>query len=501
MYEGSKGLRKENSIKNFITTFIPFIIIAILGFVRVRIYLDGLGEVISSLNQVFNNIISYLAIAESGIGLFIGQKYYKLLVEENQKKINSCFKASKVFFNSLGIFIVIAGMIVSFFLNYLTNNDLDLMYMQLAFFLFLVKNAVDFFMYAPRVLINADQKMFKVNILINLTRVVEIVTEILLIKLGFNYLVVLIPGIFIRILFNLIINNKIYKLYPWLNNKSKFNKDELKGSKNIFAQKVAGLIFYNTDTLIVSAFLTPAYVIVYTSYNFITKYLADISFMLVSAIQPSLGNIFYLENKDYSYKAFKKVNTLFLYIASVFTILTISLIDPFIGLWVGKKYISTIIVRYLFGLILFVSVSSLTILSTKDNLGLFKETKFAIMTEAILNLILSLTLVSKFGISGILFATAFSRYVSTFWYVPVVVFRSFFNKSSLQYFIQHFICLLNVYLISFLLDHLSIFAISSFLNWFLLALIYGGFVVAVVSIEFYFLFPEFRSLLKKYKNK
>ena len=72
-------MRINNSFKNLITNIIPFIIIGFLGFVRVKFFVLYLGDEISSINQLFYNILAYLSLAEGGIGMFVVQKYYNFV--------------------------------------------------------------------------------------------------------------------------------------------------------------------------------------------------------------------------------------------------------------------------------------------------------------------------------------------------------------------------------------------------------------------------------------
>ena len=99
-------MRISNSIKNLLTTIIPYLIIGLLGFVRVRIFVEYLGEDISSINQLFYNVLAYLSLAESGIGVFIVQKYYKCLLDDDKKKINALYSTSKIYFSSLFYLII-----------------------------------------------------------------------------------------------------------------------------------------------------------------------------------------------------------------------------------------------------------------------------------------------------------------------------------------------------------------------------------------------------------
>ena len=90
--------RKTQTIKNVLSYLIPYFIIAILGFVKLKYLLSGLGVEIYALNQLFIQIFAYISILEGGIGVLITQAYYKYFADENidKNKIVSIFIHSKV---------------------------------------------------------------------------------------------------------------------------------------------------------------------------------------------------------------------------------------------------------------------------------------------------------------------------------------------------------------------------------------------------------------------
>ena len=489
-------MRTNNSLKNLITTIVPFVIVGLLGFVRVKFFVTYLGEDITSVNQLFYNILAYLSLAEGGIGLFIIQKYYKCFVEDDKEQINLLYSTSKIYFRRVAYVILGIGFIVSFFLPLFTKASLSSFYLQLVFMLFLFKNVIDYFMSSPRLIIDADQKMYKINVLINLIRILEIIVEIILVYLGFNYLVILIPGIFIRIIINIIINKKIYKLYPWIEDKKIYNKSEIKGMNNLINQKISGLIYSNTDILIVSTFLEPVSVIVYSSYNYVTKYLCDIGYMIAKAISSSMGNVLHKEKVNNQFNIFEEANILFYFIASLFTSLFLILINPFINLWMGEKYYMSRVGIYLIAAIMFFDIARRTILMTKDNLGLFKETKRVILLEAILNLLFSIILINLIGLSGVLLATVISTTITSFWYIPYFIYKNHFKKNVFTYYFEYLISLIICYVFPFFF---KMPVVDNYFIWFVWAVIYGIIVLILLFIIYYLLFSSFRRLCEKGK--
>ena len=120
--------RKENSIKNLLTSVVPYFVITLLGFTRVNAYINGLGEEVYALNQVFLQIFSYISIAEAGAGTLVTQLYYKALADKDKKQINIIFTSCKYVFRNISLIILFIGIVVSFFLKVLTNNNICLLY-------------------------------------------------------------------------------------------------------------------------------------------------------------------------------------------------------------------------------------------------------------------------------------------------------------------------------------------------------------------------------------
>ena len=203
-------MRQKNSIKNIISTIIPYFVLTLLGFFRVRAYLDTLGQDIYSLNQLFFQIFSYISIVEAGAGALVTQLYYKALVDKDKDKINIIYTSSKYTLRKIAVIILAIGIGVSFFLNFLTNNGLSLQYMQIAFILYLVRSVLEYLMLSPRFILQADQKIYKINAMLNIYKLAEIIIEIILLEIGVDYLMILAGTIVIRTVSYYFTNRRIF---------------------------------------------------------------------------------------------------------------------------------------------------------------------------------------------------------------------------------------------------------------------------------------------------
>lgn len=489
-------MRTKRSVNNIISTIVFNIIVGILGFLKARVFIYGLTDDIYSLNQLFCQIFSYIAIADLGLGLILNQRLYKAFAKDDKEEINRIYSTSKKFYQIIGIFMFGIAFILSFFVQYLTKADISFNYLQIIFLVFMIRNVIEYFFIAPRLVLEADQQYYKANYLIKGSKILETIIEIALVLLGVNYLIILIPGIFLTILMCILVNKKIYKMYPWLNGADKFNKKYLSGTKNVIWQKIAGLLDSNTDIILISSFISPLSVIIYTSYNYVTKFIIDTIYIIGSAITPSFANLLLKDNAEKSYETSNEINIFFLFIASFVFIMLYGFLNSLIKFWVGDRYVANNFTLFLFCLIAFQKIAERVIVLTINSKALFKETKVSVILEALINLVISVLLINKLGIVGVLLGTIISRFITTFIQQPIYIYKNVFKKSCLKYYFEYIgvLAITMIFILGFNLLNLQI---NTVLQWIALVIGYAIGISIILGIIYYILFKSFRSLIKR----
>lgn len=492
-------MRKENSIKNFITSTIPFIILIFLGFWKVNVWQNSLDADVYAMNQLFFQLFAYLSLAEAGIGALVLKEYYRLFVENNQDEICVYYTLSKRMLRNVCYVIMAIGIVLSFFLKYLANdNQLSLIYMQKIFLLFLAKSLVEYFMFSPRFVLQADQKLFKLNLQMNFYKIIEGILETVLIMMGVSYAAVLIMSFVLRVIMNLHMNRIVFKEYPWLKDVKDTKGLKISGMQHVFIYKIVSVIHENVDLLLISSFVNPLSVIIYSNYKYITKYLNDMLYQVGSSITSSLGNLLNAEKNEQGYFTYEMISTMFYFMASFLTIALTFCINSFIEIWVGggKLFdtVSLVCMMFLF----YHCVVRRPQYILKDIFGLYKELQMVSIAEAVINLGLSLALVKKYGIAGVLVASVVATLLTNFWYFPLLLYRKIFNKSlwldMLKYILTSAITV-GILMVSFMLYP----SISSggYVIWFIQSAIYSMVVLIVLFTIFYVIFKSFRRLINQ----
>lgn len=493
-------MRREKSLKNLLTSIIPYIILTVLGFLRLRVLLDRLGVEIYALNQVFINIFAYISLAEAGVGTLITQLYYKHFVNVDKDEINIIYSTSKHVLKIISIVMLLAGIIISFFLKLLTQNSLSLIYMQIVFMLYLFRSVMEYLMYAPKFVLAADQKSYKMNLPLNIYKIVEIIVEMIILQFYQNYAVILISSIIIRFISYYITNRTVQKEYPWLHTVKERKK--ITGMGSVLAHKIAGTVYSNTDILLTSAFLDPLQVTIYSSYNYIIKFINDFIYMLASAITASMGNVLYKDDLSKQKEVFEKTNSIFIFLAMLLCIPLYWCIDSFIKLWIGEDKIIGNLTLILMIFTLYTSITIRPFLVIRDAKALYKESRIIAILEATINLVLSIILIKNFGLVGVVFATLIATLFTSDIFYPIYIYKKIFNVSSIKYFIKLTLSIIISVVICYFSRYINLMNFSNnYISWFLYSVIYFVIISLFIFAINYIGSKSFREFAKEtFKN-
>lgn len=487
-------MRTKQSIRNIISIIAFNLIIGVLGFLKVKVFVNGLSNDLYSLNQLFFQIFSYIAITDIGFGLIINKYLYEAFAKNDKDKVNKIYSTSRKFYKTIAFIMMGLSVIVCAFIQYLTKADIHLSYMRIIFLVFMLKNIVDYFFIAPRCVLEADQKLYLVNRYVKAIRIIENVLEMILVLCGVDYLIVIIPGLFVTIIIDAFVNRKIYKLYPWLKDENTFDKNYLKGTKDVIWKKLAGLLNSNTDIILISAIIKPISVIIYTSYNYVIKFVVDTVTYISFAITPSFANLVIKENKNKSYSVFKEMNMLFLFIASFVFIMFYGFLNPLIVFWIGNEYLVNSITLIMFIFIGFQTITEKPIAIVINSKGLFKETKVASILEALVNIVISIILIIKIGLIGALIGTIVSKLFITFIQNVRYIYNNIFKEKVYKYYVTYFTAIIINLLFVFMFDLISLNIANVFI-WMVYVVLFAILVFIILFVIYYILFKSFKDVV------
>lgn len=431
-------MRTKNSIKNTSVSFITNLLTIVIGLIAQAIFIKILGSEYLGINGLFSNIISMLGIVELGVGSAIIYHLYKPIAEENIKKVKALMNFYKKCYTIIALIILIIGLMITPYLNLFIEEVTIDINISLVYILFIIEIVCSYLLSYKRSIINANQKNYLVNFIHIGYLVILNILEIIILVLTKNYYLYLGMKIGMRILENVGITILANKLYPYLkNNNEKLDentkKDIFQKVKALFFHKVGGFIVLGTDNIIISKFIGIIEVGLYSNYYMIIDAVEKLFGQVIRVITPSVGNMLVKESAEKSFEIFKRVRFLNFWIATFSGISLLVVMNSFITVWIGSKYLLATCVLIVLVLNYYAKSMRSCHMIFKEAAGIYYEDRYIPLLESVLNIVASLILLKYFGLAGIFMGTIISSLALYCISYPKYVYKKLFNRSYLNY--------------------------------------------------------------------
>lgn len=499
--------RTENSIINSAMSIVTQVLTVVLNFAVKTVFIKMLNDEYLGVNGLFTNIITMLSLADLGIGIAIPYSLYKPLAKKDEHKINVLMNFYKKVYTIIGIAVLLIGLSLTPFLGLIIKDiPKNVPHLSLIYILFVIHSASSYFFVYKKFLIDSDQKGYITSRIIFTFSTLLSIIQIILLVTTKNYILFLLSSIILVIIQNIYISSKANKLYPFIKNKTdeKLEKEDMEGIKknvsSLFIYKVGTVIMNGTDNIIISKFIGLIIVGFYSNYVLIINSITTVLNQIFNAITSSIGNLVVTTNKKRSKEVYDNLNFANFWLYALFGVCIIVLINPFINIWIGKKYVMGFSIVFLLVLNFYVLGMQSVTNSFRNAYGLFWIAKYRPIIMVIINIVISVVLVQFIGIEGVLIGTLISRLVTTAWLDPYIVHKYGFEISPKSYYIDYLKYLVIFTAISTILNYfVSMIAIN---NIFILILIAILVVISVnvILVLLFFKTSEFNYFYDKIKK-
>jgi O-antigen/teichoic acid export membrane protein len=497
--------RTRNTLRNaFFGTFNQ-IITLLLHFINRTIFIKVLGEEYLGISGLFTDILMMLSMADLGFGTAMVYSFYKPLAEKNLQKISALLKFYKKIYLCIALIVGIIGLGLIPFLKNIVNLTHPIPYLEIYYLFFLANSVISYLFVYKTSIIYADQKNYilsKYQMWINITRTILQSILLLVTKNFFLYLLLQVISTFIN---NFISSRKAHKLYPFLNENSidldnTEKKRIFQNMKSIFIYKLSSVLLNGTDNILISIMIGTIWVGYYSNYKLILSGIESFISILYLSVTASIGNVIVKEKPAKRYGVFQSMQTISLILSSFITVCLFILINDFIYVWLGQRFVLENII--LVSIILNFYLGSIVhpIWTYREATGLYIKTKYIMLIAAIVNLFLSIIMGKYIGLAGILYASAISRLATYFWYEPALLFKEYFNVKVRNFYYPLFInAIFTISLIIILRFITSYFIIDSWTKLIIKAL--AVLLITLLTVlAFYHRTNGFRVLLNKLRN-
>ena len=495
---------KDNRIKyNLLSGVLYQVVLIALSFLLPRLYLENFGSEVNGVLSTIKQIFAYMVLLESGIGLATTQALYKPVAEKNNNKISSVISATHSYYVKVGIIYAIIVLLIAFAYEYIVPTSIEPGLIFGIVILTALPNLFSYFMQAKyRILLEVDGRKYVITNSETILQLVSNIAKIVVILLTNNLLLMQLSYCILSLLQLIYVYIHAKRRYKWLSVKSQPDYEAISQRKSVLVHQVSGMVFNNTDVLLLSFLCDFKVVSVYTIYNIFFSQVQTFITSIISGFSFALGQMFHTDREKFM-KVYNVYETF--YIMATFIIYTLMAVFllPLIQIYTkginDANYTNTLLV------ILFVVMNLLANGKLPSNhvleySGKFEETRSHAIWEMIINIAVSIVSILKWGICGAIIGTI----VALLYRGAMMIYYS--NKKVLGrgMFNTYKLWIVNgaVFAALMAIFYVDSFSGLSFIRLLIKGIIHSLWIVPLyIGVNFVFFKGAFKNLIELWRNK
>jgi len=503
--------RVSKTIKNAKFSVFFFLITAFLQFFSRKIFLEVLGDEFIGLTGTLQGLIGFLNLAELGIGTAIGVTLYKPLYNKDYKEINNVLNLFGFIYNKIGIILIVCASILSLFFPLIFDSiTFSILIVYYLFTVYVIGSLLSYFYNYHLFVLQADQKGYVVTSYYQSFTFFKVLLQVAIVYYSNSVLIYITLELLSSVLYSYFLRRRILKEYPWINIKYDADKTILKKYpeiiqkfKQISVHKISSFITNGTDQILIFILVNIESVAFYGNYQLIFVKLISLVNNFFSGTSAGIGNLVAENNPKNIHKVFWEMMAVRFFIAGLLTITLFFLVEPFITVWLGDKYILDHYVLLLLLANFFILLIRVPVDDFKNAYALFADT-WAPIAQSTVNLLISFVFGSIYGITGILLGTFISLSIIILFWRPYYLYKFGFKNNISEYWSGFlkltFSLFLSVIIIYLIVDNFIAKDYNNFYELIIYAIKIGLLILTIYSPVLFLFNIGFRNIVFRFKN-
>ena len=482
-------MRKKRLAKNTVSSLLLQLTSVICGMILPQFIIKGFGSEVNGLVNSITQFLQIIAFLELGVGAVVQAALYKPLAERNESQISAIMVSASAFYRRLAKILLIYVVILAAVFPMLSHQQVDPLFSVLLILAMSISSfAQYYFGIVNGLLLNADQLGYISHISQAVTIILNTICCIILIQLGSSILLVKFISSIIYLARPLFLKTYVDRKYK-INRKIKYEGEPIKQKWNGVAQHVSAVVLNGTDSIVLTTFATLSDVSIYSVYNMVVYGLNQLFMSLTGGVQALIGEMWARKEKCNMISFFNYFEWLVHLGATFIYTCTGVLILPFVEVYTTGVQ-DTCYIQPLFAFLITLA-NAMNCLRLPYNImisasGHFKQTEGIFISAALINLVLSILMVHKWGLVGVAIGSVIAMSFQT------ILLAYYSSKKlldrSVNYFLKHLLVDACVAGITVLLTNKISVEAFSYLSWFLGAInvaLVCAFVSIIVNAVFY----------------
>lgn len=434
-------MRGKKAIVNTLAGGLGTLLVGLLQFVGRIVFIRFLSDEYLGISSLFTNILSILSLTELGLSTAVCFRLYQPLAGGDTETVRAVMHYFRRAYFVIGWTVVALGAALLPFLPHLMTGTTDLVDVRVIYLLYVLQSAVSYWFWGYKsIILQADQKLYLVRFYQVIANVLMTALQLLSLMMFRNFLVYSVIGLSAPVLVNLFSAREADKRYPYLKEKNcrSLGKEE----KRSLFQDVSGMSLFkmnttivnSTDNLVISAFINVRTVALYGNYQIVISGISQVAMQLFGGVTATVGNYYAEDTKEHNEFVFRCIQLLCYWVYTFLGTGLLVCLNPVIRICFGSTRVLSTELVLLQVLYFVINGFQRTSFIYRDACGLFWKGKARPAATAALNIIISIMLVRKTGLAGVIAGTIISWLLTTWWYDPCLIYRQAFSMSPRGYF-------------------------------------------------------------------
>lgn len=431
--------KTDNAVRNIFFGIIQKTVNISMSFITRTVMIETLGANYLGLNSLFTSVLQVLNLAELGVGSAMIFSMYKPIAEDDKETICALMKLYRVYYRIIGLLILVAGLGITPFIPMLIKKDIPHgVNIYILYVMNLGSTVLSYWLFAyKKSILYAYQRNDVIDRTSAIVICVQQVIQVFVLFLFRNYYYYLMIVLGAQAAKNVMNAFVVSRMFPEYEAKGTLSAEKVKTInqrvKDLFTAKLGNTVVSAADAIVISSFMGLTALAVYNNYYYIMNAVITFVFMIFTACGAGIGNSLVTESLEKNYYNFKTLTFIISWISGFCVSCLYSLYQPFMKIWVGEGLMFTQSVVLLFCIYFYLYILCGVFSTYKDSAGIWHQDRFRPLAGAIVNLILNLAFVGKYGIYAILLSTIVSYLAVNIPWLIYNVFHVLFRRDAGEY--------------------------------------------------------------------
>jgi O-antigen/teichoic acid export membrane protein len=401
--------KKDNRIKyNLLSGIVYQIILIGISFLLPRLYLENFGSEVNGVLSTIKQIFVYMTLLEAGIGLATMQALYKPVAEGDRDKTGAILSATNRFYAKTGIIYAAIVLLLAFVYAFLIPTSIAPAELFAIILLTAIPSLFSYFVQAKyRILLEVDGRKYVITNSETVLQLLSNIGKILVLLLTDSLVLIQLVYCLLALMQLGYIYLHAKRRYPWLNLRAKPDDAAIAQRKSVLVHQISGMVFNNTDVLLLSVLCDFKAVSVYSIYNIFFSQVQTFITSITSGFSFALGQMFQT-NREKFMKVYNVYETF--YIMATFVIYTLMAVFllPLIQIYtqgIHDADYTNVYLVLLFVLMNLLANGKLPSNHVLEYSGKFEETRSHAIIEMAINIVVSVVAILVWGICGAILGT------------------------------------------------------------------------------------------------